>query len=71
MAAHLFIIFIYEQVRLYMENSLKDMNLLQKKQYTAPEMKVETLKPRCNLLEFSVPSGITILPVEYIDLFRN
>ena len=54
-----------------MENTLTDMDLLQKKQYTSPEMKVETLKPRCNLLEFSVPSGITILPVEYIDLFRN
>ena len=54
-----------------MENSLKDMDLLQKKQYTSPEMKVEVLKPRCNLLEASLPSGITILPVEYIDSFRN
>lgn len=61
MAAHLFIIFIYEQVRLYMENSLKDMNLLQKKQYTTPEMKVEVLRPRCNLLEASLPDDIIVI----------
>jgi hypothetical protein len=61
MAAHLFIIFIYEQVRLYMENSLKDMNLLQKKQYTTPEMKVEVLRPRCNLLEASLPNEIGVI----------
>ena len=61
MAAHLFIIFIYEQVRLYMENSLKDMNLLQKKQYTTPEMKVEVLHARCNLLEDSLPDEIGVI----------
>ena len=61
MAAHLFIIFIYEQVRLYMENSLKDMNLLQKKQYTTPEMKVEVLRLRCNLLEASLPNEIGVI----------
>jgi len=52
-----------------MENTLTDMDLLQKKQYTTPEMKVEVLRPRCNLLENSFP--IKIEPVEYIDLFRN
>ena len=61
MAAHLFIIFIYEQVRLYMENSLKDMNVLQKKQYTTPEMKVEVLHARCNLLEDSLPNEIGVV----------
>ncbi len=61
MAAHLFIIFIYEQVRLYMENALKNMDLQQKKQYTTPEMKVEVLKPRCNLLEASLPSDIPVV----------
>ena len=44
-----------------MENSLKDMNLLQKKQYTTPEMKVEVLKPRCNLLEASLPDDIIVI----------
>ena len=41
-----------------MENTLTDMDLLQKKQYTSPEMKVEVLRPRCNLLENSFPFKI-------------
>jgi len=44
-----------------MENSLKDMNLLQKKQYTTPEMKVEVLRLRCNLLEASLPNEIGVI----------
>ena len=44
-----------------MENSLKGMNLLQKKQYTTPEMKVEVLRLRCNLLEASLPSDIPVV----------
>lgn len=53
-----------------MENTLTDMDLLQKKQYTAPEMKVETLKPRCNLLENSFPVKIEPLDVigDAVDL---
>ena len=47
-----------------MENTLTDMDLLQKKQYTTPEMKVEVLRPRCNLLENSFP--IKIEPVDGI-----
>ena len=61
MAARSFIIFIYEQVRLYMENALKDTDLQQKKQYAAPEMKVEVLRPRCNLLEASLPNEIGVV----------
>jgi len=41
-----------------MENTLTDMDLLQKKQYTSPEMKMEVLRPRCNLLENSLPFKI-------------
>lgn len=44
-----------------MENALKDMDLQQKKQYTAPEMKVEVLRPRCNLLEASLPDDIIVI----------
>ncbi|MBQ3714046.1 MAG: hypothetical protein II892_00480 [Fibrobacter sp.] len=44
-----------------MENALKNMDLQQKKQYTTPEMKVEVLKPRCNLLEASLPSEIGVI----------
>lgn len=44
-----------------MENALKDMESQQKKLYTAPEMKVEVLKPRCNLLEASLPSDIPVV----------
>ena len=61
MAAHLFIIFINEQVRLYMENALKDKDLQQKRLYTAPEMKVEVLHARCNLLEDSLPNEIGVI----------
>ena len=43
------------------KNALKNMDLQQKKQYTTPEMKVEVLKPRCNLLEASLPSEIGVI----------
>lgn len=44
-----------------MENALKDTDLQQKKQYAAPEMKVEVLRPRCNLLEASLPNEIGVV----------
>ena len=44
-----------------MENALKDMDLQQKKLYTAPEMKVEVLHARCNLLEDSLPDEIGVI----------
>ena len=44
-----------------MEIALKDMELQQKKLYTAPEMKVEVLRPRCNLLEASLPPDIPVV----------
>jgi hypothetical protein len=44
-----------------MENALKDMEPQQKKLYTAPEMKVEVLHARCNLLEESLPQDITVI----------
>ena len=44
-----------------MENALKDMDLQQKRLYTAPEMKVEVLHARCNLLEDSLPNEIGVI----------
>ena len=44
-----------------MENSLKDMDLQHKKLYTSPEMKVEVLRLRCNLLEASLPNEIGVI----------
>lgn len=44
-----------------MENALKNMDLQQKKQYTTPEMKVEALRARTNLLEGSVDGPIDVI----------